>query len=129
MPKTPENFSIVAAQYTKFGRFEQAVALLTEAVERYPGHFQSLLQLGIAYQMKGDQEKAFDYLGQAEKLDRQRFYTELGSRHVQAGRCESARQSFKEGFPNNTAYVNWEVAQCYLNKGEKSTRAARLRSA
>lgn len=51
------------------GRFEDAIAMLEEAVKQMPGHSHLLSNLGHACQLAGETEQAIHYLGMALELD------------------------------------------------------------
>jgi hypothetical protein len=66
--KTADELADVGALHVRLGKPEKAIAVLRPAARRFPEHFRIAANLGTAWQLAGDPERAADALGEAVRL-------------------------------------------------------------
>ena len=67
-PLTPDETADLGAVYVRLGKPDKAVAVLVPAARKNPNHFRLAANLGTAFQLAGDFDRATDYLAEAVRL-------------------------------------------------------------
>src|SRR5262245_12952504 len=65
---TPDEAADLGAVYVRLGKHDQALAVLIPAARKTPDHFCLAANLGTAFQMTGDLDRAAEYLAEAVRL-------------------------------------------------------------
>jgi hypothetical protein len=67
-PLTADEVADLGAVYVRLGKPDKAVGLMTPAARKNPEHFRLAANLGTAFQLSGDLERAASYLEEALRL-------------------------------------------------------------
>lgn len=65
---TPEESADLGAIHVRLGQYAKALAVLVPAARKNPEHFRLAANLGTAFQLSGDLERAAEYLTEAVRL-------------------------------------------------------------
>ena len=102
-PDAPEAEDELTAIYYDMGRFEEAVRLLKDRIEKKPREYSLYSQLARTYIRLGRSAEAKDTFARAKKIDDKMAYIDEGYFYLHSGRPVEARADFESAVAVDTA--------------------------
>jgi len=113
---TPDESADLGALYVRLGKVDAAIAVLSPAARKNPEHFRLAANLGTAFQMAGDLERAADQLEEAVRLapekarDAEKWHIKLVRLRLKEGRAANAPTAVDDLFGVKFAGVPGKLA-------------------
>lgn len=93
---TAEEAADLGAVHVRLGQPDKAVGVLLPAARKHPDHFRLAANLGTAFQLSGDSERAIEYLTETVRLAPEKF------RDFEKAHLQLVKLRAKEGRAGNT---------------------------
>jgi len=128
--KDSEAFNFAGGVLESLGRYDEAEAMVDEAIKRYPRKADYYLNKAYILLSKGDTDGAFDFFEKSSSLDPNDYEAFLqqgiilGSRHQYTASIEKLGQAAK--ITPDRPDVHYYLAVAYLGTGSKDKAAAEL---